>query len=106
MHALKQRFEGKTLEDHPQETRVVLHLIGGGQRFVIVPTSDVFVPGDWLSRRFAGINLRKVEQSLRNKQGEPKVLMINISRGEHQLDALRLESANPSFVVIAQKQAD
>ncbi len=55
----------------------------------------------------AGLDhLHAVEQSLRSKQGEPKVLMINISRGEHQLDALRLESANPSFLVIAQKQAD
>ncbi len=50
-------------------------------------------------------NLTAVEQALRALASEPQILMVNLSRGQLQLDSLRLEAANPSFLVIARKPA-
>ncbi|MFN3190532.1 MAG: precorrin-6y C5,15-methyltransferase (decarboxylating) subunit CbiE [Aureliella sp.] len=49
--------------------------------------------------------LTKVESALRELGAEPQVLMINLARGQQQLDALRFESANPSFLVVAKKSS-
>jgi precorrin-6Y C5,15-methyltransferase (decarboxylating) len=48
-------------------------------------------------------NLTSVEQSLRSLNCDPRVLMINLSHSQQQLDSLRLEAANPSFLIIARK---
>lgn len=48
-------------------------------------------------------NLTAIEQALRAKSCEPQILMVNLSRGQQQLDSLRLEAANPSFLLIARK---
>lgn len=48
-------------------------------------------------------NLAALENHLRDAGGEPSVLMVNLSRSQQQLDALRFESANPSFLVVARK---
>ncbi len=50
-------------------------------------------------------NLTAVEQALRALAGEPRVLMINLSRGQQQFESLRLEAANPTFLIIAKKQS-
>ncbi len=50
-------------------------------------------------------NLTAVEQALRGLAVEPRVLMINLSRSQQQFESLRLEAANPSFLIIARKQA-
>jgi precorrin-6Y C5,15-methyltransferase (decarboxylating) len=49
-------------------------------------------------------NLTSVEQALRELSVEPRVLMINLSRSQQQFESLRLEAANPSFLIIARKQ--
>lgn len=48
-------------------------------------------------------NLTSAEQAMRSKSCDPQILMINLSRGQQQLDSLRLEAANPSFLLIAKK---
>ena len=48
-------------------------------------------------------NLTSVELTLRELGGEPRVLMINLSRSHRQFETLRLEAANPSFLIIACK---
>lgn len=50
-------------------------------------------------------NLTAVEQALRSLSAEPRVLMINLARSQQQFEMLRLESANPSFLIIARKQS-
>jgi hypothetical protein len=35
---------------------------------------------------------------------EPQTLMIQLSRSNYQLEQLRLEAANPSFLVVAKKE--
>jgi precorrin-6B C5,15-methyltransferase / cobalt-precorrin-6B C5,C15-methyltransferase len=49
-------------------------------------------------------NLTSVERALRDLSVEPRVLMINLSRSQQQFESLRLEAANPSFLIIARKQ--
>ncbi|MEZ6138438.1 MAG: precorrin-6y C5,15-methyltransferase (decarboxylating) subunit CbiE [Pirellulaceae bacterium] len=48
-------------------------------------------------------NLTGTEKTLRAKECDPQILMVNLSRGRQQMDALRLEAANPSFLVVAVK---
>jgi len=67
MHELKRKFEGKALADYPETTRIRLNLIGGGAEYVEVPTAEVFQPGDWLARRFAGIKFSLCERAMRKR---------------------------------------
>ncbi len=48
-------------------------------------------------------NLTSVDQLLRKLAVDPRVLMVNLARSQYQFEALRLESANPTFLVIARK---
>lgn len=48
-------------------------------------------------------NLTSVELALRELGSEPRVLMINLSRSHRQFETLRLEAANPSFLILANK---
>ena len=48
-------------------------------------------------------NLVAVRQMLLNKSGDAKVWMINLSRGNEQMDRLRFEAMNPTFLVSAVK---
>ena len=48
-------------------------------------------------------NLTSVEEALRVLGCDPRVLMINLSRSHRQFESLRLEAANPSFLIIARK---
>lgn len=48
-------------------------------------------------------NLTSVEQAMRGLSADPRVLMINLSRSQQQFESLRLEAANPSFLIIARK---
>ena len=47
--------------------------------------------------------LSAVSDVLRECNGEPQVKMINIARGVYQLEKIRLEAANPSFIISARK---
>jgi precorrin-6Y C5,15-methyltransferase (decarboxylating) len=81
--------------------------VGGTGRAVVNLVSAAWKrlqPGGRLVVQVAGLDfVSSVEQSLRQFGSDPRVLMINLSRGQHQLDALRLESANPSFLIVALK---
>jgi precorrin-6B C5,15-methyltransferase / cobalt-precorrin-6B C5,C15-methyltransferase len=48
-------------------------------------------------------NLVGAERALKRLSTDMKVVMINLSRGQQQFDELRLESANPSFLIVARK---
>jgi precorrin-6Y C5,15-methyltransferase (decarboxylating) len=48
-------------------------------------------------------NLDRVHAVLRSKTDQTQVLMINLSRGTHQLERLRFEALNPTFLVCAVK---
>lgn len=81
--------------------------VGGTGRAVIqiVETAwNRLKPDGRLVVQIASIdNVTEVERCVRKLGAEANVLMINLSRSQQQLDALRLESANPSFLVIARK---
>lgn len=46
-------------------------------------------------------NLSAVTELLHKKAGDCKVLMINIARGSEQLDRVRFEALNPTFLIVA-----
>lgn len=48
-------------------------------------------------------NLTELQRALESLGCEPRVLMVSLARSQEQLGALRLESANPTFLIIAQK---
>lgn len=50
-------------------------------------------------------NLVDIQEMLQSDQGEPRVVMINIARSNDQLDRLRFEAINPTFLVVAKKGA-
>lgn len=47
--------------------------------------------------------LSAVSDVLRECNGEPQVKMISIARGVYQLEKMRLEGSNPSFIISARK---
>jgi hypothetical protein len=44
-----------------------------------------------------------LQKQLMDLGAEPDTIMIQLSRTNYQLDQLRLEAANPTFLVIAKK---
>jgi precorrin-6Y C5,15-methyltransferase (decarboxylating) len=59
-------------------------------------------PGGRLVANVGSIdNLADVRKVLHKAAGDTKVLMINVSRGNDQLDRLRFESLNPTFLIAA-----
>ena len=91
-------------QDLPQPDSI---FIGGTGRAVLNISREAWEllkPGGRLVVQLGSVdNLTAVENLLREYNGEPSVLMINLSRSQQQLDALRFESANPSFLVVARK---
>ncbi len=91
--------------DLPQPDAV---FVGGTGRSVTSLVNDIWKvlrAGGRLVVNVASLdNLTSIQQTLRNQGVNPSVLMINVSRSQEQLDTLRLESANPSFLIIANKQ--
>jgi precorrin-6Y C5,15-methyltransferase (decarboxylating) len=81
--------------------------VGGTGRAVVGLVEaawDRLRPGGRIVVSIAALdNLTAAEQALRAKSCDPQILMINLSRGQQQLDSLRLEAANPSFLLIARK---
>lgn len=81
--------------------------VGGTGRAVVGLVEaawDRLRPGGRIVVSIAALdNLTAAEQALRAKPCDPQILMINLSRGQQQLDSLRLEAANPSFLLIARK---
>jgi precorrin-6Y C5,15-methyltransferase (decarboxylating) len=81
--------------------------VGGTGRSVVSLVSQAWQrlkEGGRLVVHLAGLdNLTALENALRELGTEPSVLMINLARSQQQLDALRLEAANPTFLLMATK---
>lgn len=81
--------------------------VGGAGRQVsqIVELAfDQLRPGGRLMANVGSIeNLAAVRSILQAKAGDAQVWMINLARGNDQLDRLRFESMNPTFLVAAVK---
>jgi len=61
-------------------------------------------PGGHLAVNMAGIDsVVAGAKALRDAGGTVNVLMVNVARGVHQLDAVRFQAVNPSFLVAARK---
>src|SRR5690606_37970095 len=68
---------------------------------------DVLKPGGRIVVNIGGIEtLAEVRQVLTRKAGEATVRMINISRGNDQLERLRFESLSPTFLLSAVKKGE
>lgn len=62
-------------------------------------------PGGRIVVNIGGIeNLAEVRQLLTQRAGDANVLMINLARGNDQIDRLRLAAVNPTFLVSAVKR--
>ena len=48
-------------------------------------------------------NVARVHLALQSKAGDAEVLLIQLARGNHQLERLRFESLNPTFLISAVK---
>lgn len=79
--------------------------VGGTGRHIRGLVEQAFArlkPGGRLVANVGSIdNLADVRKVLHKAAGDTKVLMINISRGNDQLDRLRFESLNPTFLIVA-----
>ncbi len=49
-------------------------------------------------------NLHEVQEILRNETGDVNILMVNIARGNYQLDRLRFDAMTPKFLLSAVKR--
>ena len=66
---------------------------------------EVLKPGGRIVVNIGGIeNLAEVREILTRKGGDARVLMINIARGNDQMDRLRFEALSPTFLVCAAKR--
>ncbi len=81
--------------------------VGGTGRAVVNIVSHAWQrlkPGGRLVVHLASLDsLTSLEKSLRELGTEPDVLMINLARSQQQLESLRLESANPAFLLMVTK---
>jgi precorrin-6Y C5,15-methyltransferase (decarboxylating) len=79
--------------------------VGGTGRLIRGLVEQAFErlkPGGRLVANVGSIdNLAEVRKVLHKAAGDTKVLMVNISRGNDQLDRLRFESLNPTFLIAA-----
>jgi len=65
----------KPIADWPKTTAVIID--DGISVFnVEIPTTDVFIKGDWLSRRFAGISFSMIEDWLLKNGHHPVSIKI------------------------------
>lgn len=49
-------------------------------------------------------NLADIQATLQRKAGQPNVWMLNIARGQHQLERIRFDALNPTFVLSVVKR--
>ncbi|QDU25215.1 Precorrin-6Y C(5,15)-methyltransferase [decarboxylating] [Anatilimnocola aggregata] len=79
--------------------------VGGTGRHIrglVEQAFEKLKPGGRLVANVGSIdNLADVRKVLHKAAGDTKVLMVNISRGNDQLDRLRFEALNPTFLIIA-----
>jgi precorrin-6Y C5,15-methyltransferase (decarboxylating) len=82
--------------------------VGGSGRHIrglVEQAFDQLKPGGRLVANVGSIeNLADVRKALTKVAGDTKVLMINIARGNDQLDRLRFESLNPTFLIAAVRE--
>jgi precorrin-6Y C5,15-methyltransferase (decarboxylating) len=79
--------------------------VGGTGRHIrglVEQAFEKLKPGGRLVANVGSIdNLADVRKVLHKAAGDTKVLMVNISRGNDQLDRLRFEALNPTFLIVA-----
>lgn len=73
----RKRFE-RPIEDYPATTTVCVR-DGDKTTTHEIPTADVFIPGDWLARRFSATPIWKVERWLAARNLSPTGLEVWIS---------------------------
>lgn len=86
----------------PQPDAIFVGGTGRHIRGLVEQAFERLKPGGRLVANVGSIdNLADVRKVLHKAAGDTKVLMINISRGNDQLDRLRFESLNPTFLIAA-----
>ena len=82
--------------------------IGGTGRQLTTIVRDAMAqlkPGGRLVADMASIdNLHNVQEVLRQETGDVNILMVNIARGNYQLDRLLFDAMTPKFVLSAIKK--
>ncbi len=83
--------------------------VGGTGRGVLGLVEEAWTrlkQGGRLVVQVASLNrVTDLESLIRKLGGDVQVLMINLARSQQQLDALRLEAVNPSFLITTRKLA-
>ncbi|WP_425617110.1 precorrin-6y C5,15-methyltransferase (decarboxylating) subunit CbiE [Anatilimnocola sp. NA78] len=88
----------------PEPDAVFVGGTGRHIRGLVEQAFEKLKPGGRLVANVGSIdNLADVRKVLHKAAGDTKVLMINISRGNDQLDRLRFEALNPTFLIVAVK---
>ena len=71
---------------------------------VVIAAYEALKPGGRLVANVGSIeNLGEVHGSLQERNHDVKVLMVNLARGTYQLERVRFEALNPSFLLAVVK---
>ena len=90
----------------PQADALFVGGTGRQVRRIVELAFEQLRPGGRLVANVGSVeNLAAVREVLLAKGGDPSVLMINLARGNDQLDRLHFEALHPTFVVSAIKPA-
>jgi precorrin-6Y C5,15-methyltransferase (decarboxylating) len=88
----------------PQPDAVFVGGTGRQVRRIVELAFEQLRPGGRLVANVGSVeNLAAVREVLLGKGGDPSVLMINLARGNDQLDRLHFESLHPTFLISAVK---
>jgi len=90
--------------DLPDPDAIFIGGTGRQIRHILEQAYGRLRPGGRIMTNVASLeNVAEVQQCLGQLAGEANVWMINIARGTHQLETMRLESMPPTFLIGAQK---
>ncbi|MFM9066701.1 MAG: precorrin-6Y C5,15-methyltransferase (decarboxylating) subunit CbiT, partial [Planctomycetota bacterium] len=74
-------------------------------RAIVEAAFDRLRPGGRLVANVTSIeSVAEVHRALHEKSGDAEVWMINLARGVYQLEQIRFESLNPTFLIGARKK--
>lgn len=92
-------------QDLPQPDAVFLGGTGRAVSDLAAAAWERLRPGGRLVASMMSLeNVATLQRQLLEQGIEPQTLMVQLSRSTYQLEQLRLETANPSFLVIAKKE--
>lgn len=102
------RVLGKAPEawvDLPEPDAVFIGGTGRQVRSIVEGALERLKPGGRLVANVSSIeNLAGVHEMLHERVGDAEVLMINLARGVFQLESIRFEAQNPTFLIRAVKR--